>query len=230
MDGATQLLRDRPRSPGRLLSVLAVAAGQEVEPAMTAGEEPTPRGGTEAASASPASALVLAIAQSRDRTAFAELFRYFAPRVKSYLLRLGVPEPAAEDLAQETMLNVWRKADRFDPARAEPSTWIFAIARNLRIDSLRRARRPEVDVEILETFEDEAPRADEVLSAAQRRERVRAALHGLPAEQAEVVRLSFFDDHSHGEIAERLGIPLGTVKSRLRLAMTRVRSFLGEEP
>jgi len=230
MDGATQLLRNPTHGHGLLLSILAVPAGIGEEPRMTPGEEGAARSERERPAASPAAALVLAIAQSRDRDAFAELFRHFAPRVKSYLLRLGAPEPVAEDLAQETMLSVWRKADRFDPAKAEPSTWIFAIARNLRIDTLRRSRRPEVDVEILESFEDEAPRADELLSAAQRRDRVREALHGLPADQAEVVRLSFFDDHSHGEIAERLGIPLGTVKSRLRLAMTRVRSFLGEEP
>lgn len=230
MDGATQLLRDSPQGRGLPLSLLAIAAGGGDESKMTGAEESGEQGKRETAAPSPAAALVLAIAESGDRAAFAELFRYFAPRVKSYLLRLGVPEPAAEDLAQETMLSVWRKADRFDPGKAEPSTWIFAIARNLRIDSLRRSRRPEVDVEILESFEDEAPRADETLSAAQRRDRVRAALHGLPAEQAEVVRLSFFDDHSHGEIAQRLGIPLGTVKSRLRLAMTRVRAFLGEEP
>lgn len=177
-----------------------------------------------------ASALIVAIARERDRAAFALLFRHFAPRVKSYLLRLGLPEAAAEDLAQETLLRVWRKAERFDPAKAEASTWIFAIARNLRIDALRRGARPEVEEAVLEAMEDEQPRADEALSAAQQRERVQAALRTLPAEQAQVVQLSFFDDRSHGEIAARLGIPLGTVKSRLRLAMTRVRAFLGEEP
>jgi RNA polymerase sigma-70 factor (ECF subfamily) len=172
---------------------------------------------------------LVALSRSRDRLAFAALFRHFAPRVKTYLIRLGTPAAAAEDLAQETMLSVWRKADQFDPAKAEAATWIFAIARNLRIDAVRRERRPEAPVEVLDCVADDAPPADEVVAAGQREARVRAALASLPPEQAQVVALSYFDDRPHGEIAAALGIPLGTVKSRLRLAMGRVRAFLGHE-
>lgn len=176
------------------------------------------------------SELIVKVAEERDRAAFVALFRHFGPRVKSYLLRLGATETQADDLVQETMLTVWRKADRFDPAKAQASTWVFTIARNRRIDTLRRARHPEADMESLRFHEDEGPRADETLSLNQRRERVRAALQELPEEQAHIMRLSFFDERSHSEIARHLDIPLGTVKSRLRLAMNRVRVSLGEEP
>ena len=166
--------------------------------------------------------LIGRIAAAADREAFAELFRHFAPRVKSYALRLGAPPAAAEELAQETLLSVWRKADRFDPARASASTWIFTIARNLRIDALRRERplpAPEDDA-------DPSPLADALLSGVQDDRRVRQALGALPPEQLQVIELSFFSDAPHSAIAESLGLPLGTVKSRLRLAMGRLRALL----
>lgn len=174
--------------------------------------------------------LVGAIAARQDRAAFAELFRCFAPRVKAYLLRLGAPPPTAEDLAQETLLTVWRKAALFDPAKAGVSTWVFTIARNLRIDALRREGRPEVPHDEVADAADPAPQADDMLLLSQNQARVRAAIEALPAEQADVVRLSFFADKPHREIERELGIPLGTVKSRLRLAMGHIRSFLGEKP
>lgn len=176
------------------------------------------------------SRLVSDVATRQDRAAFAALFTHFAPRVKAYLLRLGAPAAAAEDLAQETMLTVWRKATLFDPTKAGVSTWIFTIARNLRIDALRRERHPEVPPGEVMDAVDPAPQADDVVLLAQDQARVRAAIESLPKEQAEVVRLSFFADKPHQEIERELGIPLGTVKSRLRLAMRHIRSFLGEEP
>ena len=166
--------------------------------------------------------LIGRIAATADRTAFAELFQHFAPRVKSYALRLGAAGPAAEELAQETLLAVWRKAAQFDPGRASVSTWIFTIARNLRIDALRRERplpAPEDDA-------DPSPLADVVLSGAQQDGRVRQALRSLPPEQLQVIELSFFSEAPHSAIAEHLGLPLGTVKSRLRLAMGRLRTLL----
>jgi RNA polymerase sigma-70 factor (ECF subfamily) len=171
--------------------------------------------------------LIGAIAAQADRAAFADLFGHFAPRVKSYLLRLGAAPPLAEELAQETLLAVWRKAAAFDPAKAAPSTWIFTIARNLRIDAARRERRGE-PVEDPSDTPDAEPTPDARLAAAQSEGRIRHALLKLPPEQAEVVRLSFFSDKPHSEIAEQLGLPLGTVKSRLRLAMARLRELLGD--
>ena len=177
----------------------------------------------------PALRLMRAVAEQADRTAFAELFGLFAPKVKAYLMRLGLPGARAEELAQETMLVVWRRAAQFDPASTGAAAWIFTIARNLRIDAARRdgIALPEPD-----PTDDPPPpaQADALVEAARQSERVRAALAQLSAEQAEVVQLAFFDDRPHGEIERALGIPLGTVKSRLRLAMAKLRALLGEAP
>jgi RNA polymerase sigma-70 factor (ECF subfamily) len=183
---------------------------------------------TEAATAGETFAeLIAAIAVRADRSAFAALFGHFAPRVKSYMLRLGAPPPLAEELAQETLLAVWRKAGAFDAAKAAPSTWIFTIARNLRIDAARRERRGEA-LDDPTDAPDADPAPDAALVAAQSGGRIRHALQKLPPEQAEVVRLAFFSDKPHSEIAAELALPLGTVKSRLRLAMARLRELLGD--
>lgn len=172
-------------------------------------------------------AAIVAIAAQRDRAAFARLFGYFAPRVKTYLLRLGATHAQAEELAQETMLTVWRKAALYDPARAGASTWIFTIARNLRLDAARSAKRRGVLDEVQDPPAPE-PEPDTLVAAAQRDVRLRAALDCLPPEQAEVVHHAFFLDEAHSEISAALGLPLGTVKSRLRLAIGRLRDALGE--
>jgi RNA polymerase sigma-70 factor (ECF subfamily) len=173
------------------------------------------------------SALIVAIARRGDRAAFAILFNYFAPRVKSYMLRLGASQEAAEELAQETMLIVWRRAGAFDASRAAASTWIFTIARNLRIDALRRERRPSVgDDPSMAAPMPTLP--DATISTMQNEVRIASAIGTLSADQARVVREAFFSDKPHSEIATDLGLPLGTVKSRLRLAMARLRTLLGE--
>jgi RNA polymerase sigma-70 factor (ECF subfamily) len=170
--------------------------------------------------------LIERVARSADREAFAGLFSQFAPRLKSYLMGLGAPAAAAEELVQETLLTVWRKAASFDRARAGAATWIFTIARNLRIDAARR-ERTALAYSINLTDEPEAPESpDDLASAREREGRVRAALTTLPPDQAEVVRLAFFQEKPHSEIADVLGIPLGTVKSRVRLAMSRLRERL----
>ncbi len=173
-------------------------------------------------------ALIEAIALHRDRTAFADLFAYFCPRVKAWMLRAGSNPAAAEELAQETMLAVWQKARLFDPARAGASTWIFTIARNLRIDTVRRERHPSELMPDPAEEPDAPMQADRVLAISQQETRIRAALGLLPPEQADVIRKAFFEDKVHAEIETELGIPLGTVKSRLRLAMNRLRSVLGD--
>lgn len=170
---------------------------------------------------------IVAIAKTQDRQRFAALFAHFGPRLKSYFLRLGVAPGMAEDLAQDTMLMVWRKADRFDPERAAASTWIFTVARNLRIDLKRRERDPALLAEFYEGADEPTP-SDHMLSA-EREGRIREALSALPGEQAEVIRLSFFEDRPHSQIADDLKIPLGTVKSRVRLAMARLRALVEEQ-
>lgn len=171
---------------------------------------------------------IVRIAERGDREAFAGLFSHFAPRVKSYLMRLGAPPEAAEELAQETLLTVWRRAASYDPARAAASTWIFTIARNLRIDLARRDARA-AQPEDPSAFTPAPALPDTLLSATEDEARIGAALADLPKEQAQVITLAFFADKPHSEIAAELGIPLGTVKSRLRLAMARLRGALRED-
>jgi RNA polymerase sigma-70 factor (ECF subfamily) len=173
--------------------------------------------------------LIAAVAAHEDRAAFATLFEHFAPRIKTYMQRSGASESSAEELAQETMLMVWRKASLFNPESAGAAAWIFAIARNLRIDAFRRERRSGETTDVEQEFLiDDAPTADLRFDSAQAEHRVRSALFELSSEQMRVVELSFFEEKAHAEIARILDIPLGTVKSRLRLAMNRLRTLLGE--
>lgn len=173
--------------------------------------------------------LIVAVGR-KDRDAFASLFEYFAPRIKTMMLRAGLTDQRAEDLAQDTMLAVWNKAHLFDSAGAGPSAWIYTIARNLRIDLLRREQRAQRVVgEAMQQPEAEQSLPDALLVSSQAEEMVRLGLANLSEEQLKVVTLSFFENKPHPEIAQALGIPLGTVKSRLRLAMKRLRTLL-EEP
>lgn len=170
--------------------------------------------------------LLEAVALKQDKTAFATLFEFYAPRLKSYLLRLGCDAGTAEELAQEVMMTLWRKAGTFDRKQASVSTWLFTIARNRRIDVIRRAKRPEFDPEDPMLVPDPEPAPDENMNMAQREARLHAAILELPKEQVDLLKLAFFGGKSHGEIAEETGIPLGTVKSRLRLAFGRLRKIL----
>jgi RNA polymerase sigma-70 factor (ECF subfamily) len=173
--------------------------------------------------------LIEAVALRRDRAAFSTLYEHFAPRIKGFMRRSGSVEGAAEELAQETLLKVWRKADSFDPKTAGAAAWIFTIARNLRIDAFRRGKRrgenqtTDIDAEFVL---DETPLPDAMFAASQTDARVLKALSNLSDEQTKVVELSFYQEKAHAEIAEVLQIPLGTVKSRLRLAMVKLRSSL----
>lgn len=171
---------------------------------------------------------IAAIATRQDRTAFAALFGFYAPRIKGFLVRTGTGAEVAEEIAQETMLLVWRKAALFDASRARVSTWIYTIARNLRIDWIRHERvaTAEVIYDLLRSADPVRP--DDMLASAESDDNVRAAMKELPSEQMTVVQLSFFEDKAHGDIARILGIPLGTVKSRLRLALAKLRERLDE--
>lgn len=166
------------------------------------------------------------IAHARSRPAFAELFEYFAPRIKSYLIRLGSDASSAEEIMQEVMLNIWRKAEQYDRRQASVSTWIFRIARNRRIDSLRRTNKPELDAEdpMLQPAEIEQP--DITVNRAQVEVKVREVIETLPEEQLVLLKAAFYEGLSHSEIAKSFGLPLGTVKSRIRLAFMRLRGSL----
>jgi RNA polymerase sigma-70 factor (ECF subfamily) len=171
---------------------------------------------------------IVAVAARQDRAAFAALFEVYAPRIKTVLMRQGAAADAAEDIAQETLVTVWRKSASFDPDRASASAWIYTIARNLRVDRLRSNNRAKLYAALETTEAEEPERPDGAFDMAERQERVRAALDELPAEQVRVLQLSFFEGRAHGDIAALLDLPLGTVKSRLRLAMNRLRDLLGD--
>lgn len=173
-------------------------------------------------------ALLIAVGDHRDRAAFARLFQHFGPRVKAYLMRLGAQSDQAEEIMQEAMVMVWRRAETFRPEQASASTWIFTIARNKRIDSLRRTRRPELDPEDPALIPSAPEAADRMIETAQSADKIKAALSKLPEEQRELIYLSFYEEKPHSEIAADRGLPLGTVKSRLRLAMVRLRKELGD--
>lgn len=173
-------------------------------------------------------ALLSAVARDRNVEAFEVLFRHFAPRVRAYMARLARDNQAAEELMQETMMAVWNKAAQFDPERGNVSTWIFTIARNLRIDAFRKQHRPDFDPNDPAFVPDDSPAADMEFEQQQEAERLHRALSTLPEEQLQLLRLSFFEESSHSVIATKLGIPLGTVKSRIRLAFSKLRSALEE--
>lgn len=166
-------------------------------------------------------AKVAAIAQDQDQDAFAEVFRYFAPRVKAFLMKSGADPSLAEECMQDVMATLWRKADMYDPARASVATWIFTIARNRRIDLLRRYARPEP--EELPWGPEQAPDPADTIAMQQDASRLNEALNNLPEKQRELIQQAYYGDLSHSEIAIATGLPLGTIKSRIRLALERLR-------
>jgi RNA polymerase sigma factor (sigma-70 family) len=172
---------------------------------------------------------LLAVGARQDRLAFRVLFDHFAPRVKTYIVQLGCSHQQAEELAQETMVKVWNKASQFDSEKAAPSTWVFRIARNLRIDAFRRESHPELDQNDPSLLPAEERPADITVEQKQSEQQLRKAMDELPQEQMELLHLSFFQDMAHGAIAEKLGLPLGTVKSRLRLALGKLRKKIDDD-
>ncbi|RUO98148.1 sigma-70 family RNA polymerase sigma factor [Hyphomicrobium sp.] len=168
------------------------------------------------------------IAANNDPQAYRALFEKFGPIVKAFMMRQGTDAATAEELAQETMLNVWRKASLYSLDKGSVTTWIFAIARNLRIDQLRKEK---TWVELPDTYVEQASSeiaADEAISSEQERQKIKQALDGLPKEQREVVVLSFIEGLPHRAIAERLQLPVGTIKSRIRLAYLKLRTAVGD--
>ncbi len=166
-------------------------------------------------------AVMVRIRDERDETAFVEVFRHFAPRIKGFLMRSGADSALAEECVQEVMATVWQKAALFDPSRASVATWIFTIARNRRIDVLRRQKRPEP--EDLPWGPEAEPGQEDWLSLQQESEHLGEAIASLPAKQRDLIEKAYFGELSHSEIAEVTGLPLGTIKSRIRLALERLR-------
>lgn len=167
------------------------------------------------------SGLVVRVRDSQDKAAFSALFRHFAPRVKAFLMKSGAGAALAEECAQDVMATLWQKAHLFDPERASVATWVFTIARNKRIDALRKSRRAEP--EELGWGPEPEPDQAEAMVAQQETDRLGRALASLPDKQRALIERAFYGDLSHGEIAAETGLPLGTIKSRIRLALEKLR-------
>lgn len=161
------------------------------------------------------------IRDQQDRQAFARLFDHFAPRIKGFLMKSGANEALAEECTQDVMATLWQKSHLFDPARASAATWIFTIARNRKIDALRKQRRPEP--EDLPWGPDQEPDQADVLALQQETTQLGKAINDLPEKQKMLIEKAYFHDLSHSEIAKETGLPLGTIKSRIRLALDRLR-------
>ena len=193
------------------------------------GNDNSPQDGSRVQDASYWADMVQAIAQSKDEAAFQNLFNYFAPRVKSFILGSGASESVAEDIAQETLMTLWRKAEQFNPSRASVSTWIFTIARNKKIDRFRKDAKPLPDANdpTYAWVGDDTPenRANQKQYASD----LHAALGSMPPDQKQVLTMSFLEELPHKEIADALGVPLGTVKSRIRLGLKRLRTLVDRQ-
>ena len=167
---------------------------------------------------------MVAVRDRQDRAAFPELFRHFGPRVKAFLIKSGMTVAMAEECAQDVMATLWHKAHLFDPQRASVATWVFTIARNRRIDALRKARRPEPE-DLPWGPEPEQDQA-EAMELQQESDRLGEALARLPEKQRALIERAYFGDLSHSEIAADTGLPLGTIKSRIRLALDKLRHHM----
>ncbi len=172
--------------------------------------------------------LLVRVSEHRDHEAFGELHDQLAPRLKAYMMRQGASGELAEDLAQEVMIKLWNKAHLYSPDKGSASTWAYTIARNLRIDRIRREYIWQELPDGYEDTPDDARLQDENVSANERAGKVREALRALPQEQAQIIEMSFIDGLSHSEIATKLAVPLGTVKSRMRLGYAKLQQHLAE--
>jgi RNA polymerase sigma-70 factor (ECF subfamily) len=168
------------------------------------------------------------VGSTQDRDAFAKLFAALGPRVKAYMMKIGSDPAFSEEITQEAFITVWRKAGQFDPKKASAVTWIFTIARNRRIDRLRKEKRPALDPDDPMLVPGDSPTPLQNMEQSTIVERVKRSIADLPEDQREVVQLSFIEGLSHQEISDAIGIPLGTVKSRLRLSFKKLRHALGD--
>ena len=168
------------------------------------------------------------VAEKRDKISFGYLFDHLAPKIKGFLRKNGTSEVSLDDLTQEVMIKIWRYAGQFDQKKGKVTTWVFTIARNARIDLIRKENRPEPDVNDPVMVNDPPNRSDDILFAKQTSARISEAINELPDEQKEILKYAFFEEKSHAEIAAQTGLPLGTVKSRIRLAFQRLKKTLTE--
>lgn len=172
------------------------------------------------------SACIGRVAEKRDKSAFAELFDHYTPLIRAYsLAREPGADLVADELVQEVMTRVWLKAAKYNARLANLNTWIFTLARNCRIDYLRRNSRyaTEIDpTDIFNEIEDEGPGPFQMAQQSRVQQSIRAGLEQLPKEQSEVLTKVYLEGKSHQQTSDELKLPLGTVKSRVRLALKKL--------
>jgi RNA polymerase sigma-70 factor (ECF subfamily) len=166
------------------------------------------------------------IGENQDKLAFSNIFKYFAPRLKSYFVKIGCTETQAEEIIQEVMIAVWTKSNTYNKEKSSVSTWIYTIAKNKRIDKIRKEKKHNT-VESDESLEIPVPsKQEQQILSTEVSEKIRHSLKFLPIEQAELLKLSYFYEKTHSDIAKDLSLPLGTVKSRIRLALSKMRNLV----
>lgn len=173
--------------------------------------------------------LMKRLSERQDQDAFNMLFDYYSPRIRSVMIKQGCSGELADEIAQETLLKVWRKAAMFNPDKGSVASWVFTIARNLKIDRFRKELPWQKLPEDFDQIPSDCQQADEIVSENQRRDQLLLVLETLPKEQRQIVTMSFLEGQSHGEIAKTLDLPLGTVKSRMRLAATKIKKAMKEK-
>ncbi|WP_246066667.1 sigma-70 family RNA polymerase sigma factor [Aliiroseovarius halocynthiae] len=167
---------------------------------------------------------MIAVRDKRDKAAFAALFDHFAPRLKGFVMRTGTSAAQAEEVVQDVMLTVWRRAETFDPHRAQVSAWIYQITRNRQIDVMRKENRP-----VPEALKEEPglePDAGQIMAVEQEAGLLRKALSTLNCDQRAIIEKAYLGELTHQEISTQTGLPLGTIKSRIRLGLERLRHEL----
>ncbi len=169
---------------------------------------------------------LILVGDAADRDAFRRIFTAMAPKLKAFLINTGQSPQEAEEILQDTMLKVWRKATLFDRSKSAGSTWIYSIAKNARIDRIRKETKPAPDPDDPSFVQDAPETGEQSLNRRQDQKRIQLAMSTLPSEQMKIINMSFFEDKSHAEISEELNLPLGTVKSRIRLAFGKIRAEL----
>ncbi len=173
-----------------------------------------------------ANQLLKDIALKQDKLAFAKLFKYYAPRIKSYLAQNGTSLEEADELVQNTFITIWQKADQFNQDKSNASTWIFTIARNKKIDSFRKNKKEEVNIDDIFSLSDITQNIESNLNEKEQTTIIKNALSKLPSKQAEVIKMAYLQDKTHQNISDEKNISIGTVKSRIRLGLGKLKKYL----
>ena len=169
--------------------------------------------------------LMVKITVNRDEIAFSNLFDFLAPKIKAYYLQNGLISENAEELTQEVMSIIWSKSDKFNPSKSALTTWVYTIARNKKIDFLRKNSKIKYNDDDIREFLYEKNETD-TIEENEIEDQVSKINSQLDINQKKIIKMNFFENKSHKKIAEELEIPLGTVKSRIRHILIKMQRLL----